>query len=702
MTLEVNRPGATAPLRARTAPIQPSAPAAVTRPPTDELKTTKAEQPESGNGVQRFFGGLLSRASDWGTRAVDWTVDSVASGARQAAGALKDVPVLGHVAAAGAWVTSQQVELVGGILKGAGTMVGGVANMVVHPVDTVKGLYALAEHIPLLPVNPLRVAHAAYDVTVEGKDARETFGKALNPLEMLKDDAEFGKALVKGVIEPYGEAIEKGKYAEAVGRGIFDIGSIVLTAGGGAAVSGGTKGAQVANVASKAVRGAEVANVAAKTARGAEVANIAAKTGKGAEVANVAAKTGKGAEVANVAAKTGKGAEIANVTSTAGKGAEVVNAGKVARVGQETGVWRIPTGIKPTRLTEGIEVVVKRSSGALDEGWRVEGKLPNGRIRVNKPGVGYKDLPAAEVIKANPNLLEVPNGASVAVRRTSGVIDEGWQVQERLPNGNYKVAKQQGNGLATKEVPPSDLLEHNPHLAEPGGVAPAAKQVSAAERAALGEAQGFDFLKSDRVKAGTPIKDGYIDGGGSMRKAADGSISSGRELIVVDRTRDLMLQRQLEWAKSLRSLPEEQRVQALMKYVDEVMTPGGNTANRGAALSASEVWGAGARGQEVLLGDVGRLGGGVCRHRSLLFKVLGDEAGLSVDLVRGQLKFAGGQGRHAWNELTLANGRKVVVDIMNPTELRPGQYGLPELRNAPYQYVTKDGTYGQVSGLHGQ
>lgn len=708
MSNEITRITPTAPLRRPTGPIAPPQLAQAEGPkaPTDELKTSTPEKKEEGNAVQRFFGGLLGKAGDLGTKAVDWYEDTVTTVTTKMADSVKDVPVLGTVAKGLAWTQQQGAQLAGGVLKGAGTMVGGIANMIVHPVDTAKGLYSLAEHLPILPVNPLRVAHAAYDVTVEGKDARETFGKALDPIQMLKDDAEFGKALVKGVVEPYKESIDKGKVAEAVGRGIFDIGSIVLTAGGGAAVSGGTKGAQVANVAAKAGRGAEVANVAAKAGRGAEVANVAAKAGRGGEVANVASKAGRGAEVANAASKTGKAAEVANAgkaaeVAKAGKAAEVANAGKageVAQVGRNTGIWRIP-GAKPTSIQEGIEVAVRRSSGVLDDGWRVEGKLPNGRVRVAKPGSGmYKDVPASELVKANPNLLEVPQGTKVAVRRSSGAIDDGWQVSERMPNGNYKVSKPQGGGVATKEVPPGDLLEHNPHLVDG---TPPVKQLSAAERAAAGAEQGFDFLKSDRVKGGTPIKDGYIDGGGSMRKAADGSVKSSRELIVVDRARDPILRQQLEWAKSLRNAPEEVRLQQLMKYVDEVMSPNGNPGMRNFAQQATDAWGASRVGKEVLLGEVGQLGGGVCRHRSLLFKVLADEAGLTTDLVRGTLKFTGGQGRHAWNEV-LINGRKVVVDIMNPTQAPGGAYKVHELAKAPYQYVMKDGTaYGGVTGRAG-
>lgn len=688
MTLEVNKPGNTMPLRGRLpAPASPVAtPAAPPKAPTDALQTQAPAKKEEGNAVQRFFGGLLKGAGDMGTKALDWYTDTTTSLANSVAATVKDVPLLGSVAQGAAWLVSQQAQVGVGILKGAGTLVGGVATMIVHPVDTAKGLYALAEHIPMLPVNPLRVAHAAYDVTVEGKSARETFAKALNPFEMLKDDAEFGKALVKGIVEPYKESIDKGKYGEALGRGIFDIGSIVLTAGGGAAVSGGAKGVQVAGVAT---RGAEIAAVAS---RGAEIVGVATKAGELASGAGKVAEAANAAKVAEVASGAGKAAEAAN----AAKVAEAAKAAEAGTLSTKTGIWRIPG--KVTQLEEGAAVAVRRSSGVIEQGWKIEGKLPNGNFRVRGPANVYKDLPHAELVRANPQFLKVEAGVEVAIKRSSGAIEQGWKVEGQLANGNFKVSK----GTLSKEVPPQSLLEGNPALAEARPpLAPAApKTLTAAERTA-GEAQGFDFKATDRVKSGTPIKDGYVDGGGSMRRGAPGEIQSGRELVVVDRTRDVVLRQQLEWAKSLRNLPEGDRVQALMKYVDDFTSPGGTAANRGGSISAVTKWEAGLTGKEILLGDVAAAGGGVCRHRSLLFKVLGDEAGLSVDLVRGQLEFAGGAGRHAWNEVVI-NGQKVVVDIMNPIEQGASRYKLDLLKDQPYKYVTKDGNYGQVAGLHGQ
>jgi transglutaminase/protease-like cytokinesis protein 3 len=58
---------------------------------------------------------------------------------------------------------------------------------------------------------------------------------------------------------------------------------------------------------------------------------------------------------------------------------------------------------------------------------------------------------------------------------------------------------------------------------------------------------------------------------------------------------------------------------------------------------------------------------GVCRHRSLLFKILADEAGLPSALVRGNYARRGRKPgfAHAWNEVTLADGRRLLIDVMH-------------------------------------
>jgi Ethylene-responsive protein kinase Le-CTR1 len=169
------------------------------------------------------------------------------------------------------------------------------------------------------------------------------------------------------------------------------------------------------------------------------------------------------------------------------------------------------------------------------------------------------------------------------------------------------------------------------------------------------------FWKSHLVPAGAAIPDGYADGGRQSTIDDEGNIRSGREVIVVDRKRDPELAEHLLFARSplLARLPPVARARMLALYVDIQTTP---PAGRNDSLAAVERLMAEYRGTELLLGR--SLRAGVCRHRALLFKVLADDAGLDVALVRGNLDSA--SGPHVWNELDLPGGQKRLVDCMNP------------------------------------
>jgi hypothetical protein len=280
-------------------------------------------------------------------------------------------------------------EFGGGVLKGAGSMVGGVANIVTHPVETASGLYAMAEHVPFmagLVPNPLKLAHAGADIIFNGADPKARLETVMDPGKSLQDDAKFGKALVDGFIEPYKKSWSEGKYFEVAGRATFDIGSMFIGAG---EANAAIKTGEVASVAAKT---AEVANVAGKTgevasvaSKAGEVANVASKT---AEVANVASKTG---EVANVASKSGKAAEVA---STTGKATEVVEtAGKTGKVANETGKGpRIASGVAEDPL----EFTMNKRGGELTPRQQAlrERLSETGRTEVGKREVTATDLAA--------------------------------------------------------------------------------------------------------------------------------------------------------------------------------------------------------------------------------------------------------------------------------------------------------------------
>jgi WXG100 family type VII secretion target len=142
---------------------------------------------------------------------------------------------------------------VGGFFKGIGLgawdTVTGLWQAVTNPVDTIKGL--------------------AYAVTHPGE-------------------------LWDAITAPYREAWARGDYGEAIGRGTFEVLSMLFPPGGGAAAKGVAKGADVAADV------ARVANVASDLARGADLAGDAAR------IANVAEDAAGIARVADQAADAGR------------------------------------------------------------------------------------------------------------------------------------------------------------------------------------------------------------------------------------------------------------------------------------------------------------------------------------------------------------------------------------------------------------
>jgi hypothetical protein len=176
------------------------------------------------------------------------------------------------------------------------------------------------------------------------------------------------------------------------------------------------------------------------------------------------------------------------------------------------------------------------------------------------------------------------------------------------------------------------------------------------------------------------IPDGYVDGGTYMKIKEDGSIVATREVITVDRARDEKLRQHIDFAKTIADLPPVERASKLAKYIDDLTTPPQGRQFAEAATRKLQDF----RNAEILLGEIpAYCGGGVCRHRSLLFKILGDEAGLDVGLRRGQMMVKGRiAGRHAWNELTLSDGTVLIVDVMNPEP----DFKLPTATEAHFKY----------------
>jgi Ethylene-responsive protein kinase Le-CTR1 len=200
------------------------------------------------------------------------------------------------------------------------------------------------------------------------------------------------------------------------------------------------------------------------------------------------------------------------------------------------------------------------------------------------------------------------------------------------------------------------------------------------------------FRKTSYLPAGTLIPDGYIDGGHGMHLDSSDHATSGREILVVDRPLDPELQKDLAYARSLKNLAPVDRAHKLSLYVDQLTTPpGGRKALGDTVDELQEEF----VNKPLCIGDVvNQYHAGVCRHRSLLFKILADEAGLKIALVRGNYFHSGKGDPHAWNELLLEDGRRYLVDTtQHPKDIFP-EITTPQVTSASVasHYVKLDNT----------
>lgn len=262
---------------------------------------------------------------------------------------------------------------------------------------------------------------------------------------------------------------------------------------------------------------------------------------------------------------------------------------------------------------------------------------------------------------ARMNMPEGRVDGTTLARRTIGNDEEGFYHRWHVPAEN--IHADQENLLAV-EVHQATANSSDLFFDLALKVAPAMKveaEVSAGARKVV-MAYRTRHLIGPRVE----VPDGYIDGGRAMQVDAAGGAASGREILMVDREHDKELAADLAFARSaaLRALPPLERAQRVVARIDKRTTPPGGSRWVVETVGQLEVE---FKNRPVLIGDwLDLCQAGVCRHRALLFKILADEAGLRASLVRGNFAPEGPPGLpHAWNELELSDGDRVLVDVMH-------------------------------------
>jgi hypothetical protein len=160
------------------------------------------------------------------------------------------------------------------------------------------------------------------------------------------------------------------------------------------------------------------------------------------------------------------------------------------------------------------------------------------------------------------------------------------------------------------------------------------------------------------------IRDGFRDGGKYSTYDASGEPTTAprRQITVVDRASDPVLQDTIAQARErFGSLPPQQKAAALTDYVHDLMTP--REMNSAELDSWYGTFSRAHRGETVMLGEFISQGKGVCSQQATLLKVLGDELGLDMRLVRGTGLPGSPELNHAWTDVQLpGQSERVVYD----------------------------------------
>lgn len=338
-------------------------------------------------------------------------------------------------------------------------------------------------------------------------------------------------------------------------------------------------------------------------------------------------------------------------------------------------------GVAAKVFARGQDVRVRRSTGAILEGWKIAQYMSSDAVYCEKDGK-YRIQKAEQLLADNPDLM--PVGLELNTPRSLGWVEDGWQAFGATDDGRIRMVNARGEW---KAIPTEELIELNRDLLLEGGLVEAAKPTGREALAVAGRGldQAKAFAMYNRIEANQIVHDGYVDGGRGQR-IVGGRVIAPREVLTIDRTRDQKLKSMLAWARAIQDRPPKERAQMIARYVYDHFRPTeGNAEDAARRLMDQQ------KSRAVRIGDAAELGGGgACRHRALLFKVLADEAGLEVALVRGYMRGSSGRyGGHAWNELTL-DGEKLMVDVMNPTRGRGRNFKFPALDKARLKHSYMD------------
>lgn len=210
---------------------------------------------------------LVADGEHWLAGQIDDLQDTAAAKVQGVADLADGIPVVEQVADLHAAAFDQATQLSAGAMEGAVGMGGALLQVAANPVDAAKGLYTMAEHVPM-PIagpNPLKAAHGIADVVAGEASLADTTAKLFDPVAQQNDDAAFWKTVGGGLADQYEKTVgADGDYAKGVGRAIFDIGSNLIGLGEAGASAKAAEAAKLAEAGKLAEvpRAAEAAKLA--------------------------------------------------------------------------------------------------------------------------------------------------------------------------------------------------------------------------------------------------------------------------------------------------------------------------------------------------------------------------------------------------------------------------------------------------------
>ncbi len=176
---------------------------------------------------------------------VDWVEKQSAAGTQAMVDSTAGIPVLSQLAQGAAWVENASTDVTGGVVKGAGDLVTGIAGGLAHPIDAAAGIEGVVEHtgggVPFLG-STLKGIHGLYDLGVNGggqygNSIGDLANHVFNPLQQQEDDTQFLGALGKGIVAP-GDEKDGGGWQrwkdnplEAAARAVTNIAPMVMGVG---------------------------------------------------------------------------------------------------------------------------------------------------------------------------------------------------------------------------------------------------------------------------------------------------------------------------------------------------------------------------------------------------------------------------------------------------------------------------------------